>query len=300
MTRKAYIRAVSQISVQRPLSEEWMTNPVSLTGNYMRCQEPDYKPFFTPMQARRMGRLMKRALAVSKDVLGKAEMERPDAIITATGLGCMENTELFLGKMCESGETMLPPTEFMQSTHNTVSSMLAINLCCHGYNCTYSHGDISFESALLDALTRIRLGLSDTVLVGAHDETTAQTYTVLRNAGYFTDDCTASEASVAMLLSSSPEGALCELSEVRLLHRKVGAELPVGPQRLDDELPEGPMTDRNPTLPERAISRGDAERIFGRSMAVSALGVYMAALYGSDAVNDIGSDCAIVKLLRHA
>ena len=74
--------------------------------------------------------------------------------------------------MCREGESGLSPTAFMQSTHNTIGSMVAIALGCHGYNCTYSQDGVSFESALLDAVMQLESGEAGNSLVGAHDEIT--------------------------------------------------------------------------------------------------------------------------------
>lgn len=65
---------------------------------------------------------------------------------------------------------MLGPTLFMQSTHNTIGSSVAIRLRCHGYNTTYTQGARSMEWALRDARDLIRTGKARTVLVGCHDE----------------------------------------------------------------------------------------------------------------------------------
>ena len=210
MTNRIYIRSAAQISVQKPLCEDWMADPVQLSGEYLRSQDPDFKPFLSPMRARRMGLILKRAIAVSLTALRNAGIECPDAIFTGTGLGCMENTENFLSAMCRDGEEMLPPTYFMMSTHNTISSAVAILLRCHGQNCTYSQKDISFESALLDAFLQLQVGGVSNALVGVHDETTPDTYDLLKGAGYFDGDVTAAEASSAFVLSafSTPSAVL--------------------------------------------------------------------------------------------
>ena len=144
--------------------------------------EPDYRQLFSPIEARRMGTLMKRAVWTSSEALKAAGVDVPDAIITATDFGCIRNSEDFLKAMKGLVDAPMKPTHFMQSTHNTISSLLAIRLKCHGYNATYSHrvsGDQastipmgSFESALLDAYMQIALGDIDNALVGCFDETT--------------------------------------------------------------------------------------------------------------------------------
>ena len=142
--------------------------------------EPDYRQLFSPVEARRMGALLKRAVWTSAEALRQAGVEKPEAIITATDFGCISNSEEFLKAMKGLVEAPMKPTHFMQSTHNTISSLLAIRLKCHGYNATYSHRGAlsgpcprnSFEAALLDAYIQIALGDIDNALVGWFDETT--------------------------------------------------------------------------------------------------------------------------------
>ena len=76
----------------------------------------------------------------------------PDAVIAGTGLGCLEDTEKFLGSIYTLQEHLLNPTPFINSTHNTIAGAIALAIKCHGYNATYTHRGFSFESALLDAL----------------------------------------------------------------------------------------------------------------------------------------------------
>ena len=298
MTDRIYIRSAAQISVQKPLREDWMTDPVQCSEPYLRSQDPDFKPFLNPMQARRMGLILKRAIAVSLTALKEAGIECPDAIFTGTGLGCMENTENFLTAMCRDGEEMLPPTYFMMSTHNTISSAVAILLRCRGHNCTYSQKDISFESALLDAFMQFQSRRISNALVGAHDETTPDTYDLLKGAGYFGDGATAAEASSAFVLSGSPvrgtaEGAdgaskkpLCELADVRILH---------SPKNLE--------TIVNEYHASHVIRSADYFRLFGKCFSTSGLGIYGAAMriaHGLDkdilVVNDAGEDVGLVYL----
>ena len=200
MNRRVYIAAASQISIQKPLSEEWMTHPLRYDEPYVRCADPDFRQFFSPMQARRMGLLMKRAVTVSRAVMEASGIGCPDAIVTGTGLGCLENTKLFLDAMLKDGEQSLSPTPFMQSTHNTISSLIAIQMGCKCYNCTYSQGDISFESALLDAFIQLQSGAISNALVGSHDETTPTAAALLQQSGYASPDAPLSEASVATVI----------------------------------------------------------------------------------------------------
>ena len=135
-------------------------------------QLSEIRDYIKPMEARRMGKLMKASLLSSLKALKQAGVECPDAIITGTALGCWENSEALLMQILEEGEVMLSPTNFMQSTHNTISSNIAIRLGCHGYNVTYTQSDRSLEWALRDARLLLQSGRYKTILVGCHDETT--------------------------------------------------------------------------------------------------------------------------------
>ena len=132
----------------------------------------EIRDYVKPLEARRMGKLMKASLLTSLKALRQAGIETPDAIITATSLGCWENSEALLQQLEAEGEVMLKPTYFMQSTHNTIGANIAIRTHCHGYNVTYTQDDRSLEWALRDARLLIASGRCKTVLVGCHDETT--------------------------------------------------------------------------------------------------------------------------------
>lgn len=141
----------------------------AVTHILMDDADPDFKQYMTPGEARRLGRMLKRTLAVSVDAIRESGIERPDAIITGTKWGSIESSELFLRDLLSYGEQMLKPTHFMQSTHNTLGSLIAIQTKNHGYNCTHSQGKDSLRVALLDAQMQIELGYIDTALVGLHD-----------------------------------------------------------------------------------------------------------------------------------
>ncbi len=133
-------------------------------------QLADYKEYISPKEGRRMGKLMKAATLTSLMALREANIECPDAIITATANGMLETSEKFLVDMVDNGEETLSPTLFMQSTHNTIGSAIAIRTHCQGYNITYTQGKDSMKWALRDAERLIRIGKVKTVLVGCHDE----------------------------------------------------------------------------------------------------------------------------------
>lgn len=133
----------------------------------------ELKEFISPMESRRMGKLQKAAHLSSLRAMKAAGTDCPDAIITATSRGMLEISMQFLEDIAANDEELLKPTLFMQSTHNTLSSAIAIRAKCHGYNTTYSQGDDSFRWAMRDAERLIKTGKAATVLVGSYDESTA-------------------------------------------------------------------------------------------------------------------------------
>lgn len=141
------------------------------------------KNYVKPMEARRLGRILKSALLSSLKALEEAGIATPDAIITATSLGCLENSVQLLNQLRDEGEKGLKPTWFMQSTHNTIGSAVAIHTGCHGYNATYTHGDDSLKWAMADAEMLLKSGRVKNVLVGLHDETTPEYRDIMSRLG---------------------------------------------------------------------------------------------------------------------
>ena len=168
--------------------------------------EPDFRSLFSVMEARRMGRLLKRAVWTASEALKQAGIDVPDADIIGTDYGCIENSEAFLKALKGIDDAPMKPTHFMQSTHNTISSLIAIRLGAHGYNATYSHRGRSFESALQDAWMQIALGDIDTALVGWFDEMTPALAESLTRWG-----AEPKEHALAVVLSANPEGAMEEI-----------------------------------------------------------------------------------------
>lgn len=218
MNNRCFVKSMAQVSCQKPLCDEWFDSPCLYAESYVRAIEPDTKGFILPAEARRMSKILKRTVCTSIDALNKSGIDHPDAIITGTGMGCMENSEKFLIDLSRYGESCLKPTLFMQSTHNTISSLISIILKCHGYNNTYSHKGISFESALLDAWMQIRGGMIRSALIGAHDEVTPFMRLVMERT--HPEYSFVSESSMsAMLSSGKDDDSICEIEDVRIFHR---------------------------------------------------------------------------------
>jgi 3-oxoacyl-[acyl-carrier-protein] synthase II len=154
--------------------------------------EPDYAALIDTKAIRRMSRIIRMGVGAALSCLRDAGMTSPDAIVTGTAYGCLADTEVFLNKMIRQAEEMLPPTAFIQSTHNTVGGQIALMLKCHGYNNTFVHRGHSFESALLDAMMLLREGSAgmqendvSNVLVGGVDEITETSHAILSRFGLY-------------------------------------------------------------------------------------------------------------------
>ena len=220
--RRVAVYSAAYVSAQQGEGIEMLCAATPLAESYQRAADPDFKAYIPPLEARRMGKLLKRAIVTSQQALSGAGIEEPDAIVTGTGLGCIENTEYFLDSLCNEGEQLLKPTYFMQSTHNTIGSQVASRLHCHGYNITYAHKEISFDSALHDAFVQIGLGHIENALVGGHDELTPSYYRLLVKSGFLGQEgspaCEASSSFVLAAEGSMQGEPLCRVAGVRLLY----------------------------------------------------------------------------------
>lgn len=166
---------------------------------YLSACEPDYKSIITNATLRRrMSRIIKMGVACGLECIESLPSEDVDAIITATGLGCLADTEKFLNSIIDNKEQLLNPTPFIQSTFNTIGAQIAIIRQIHAYNMTYVHRGVSFESALLDGIMKIWEG-NKNVLVGAIDEITPNSYAIQQRLGLL-KDIQAGEGSQFFLL----------------------------------------------------------------------------------------------------
>ena len=160
---------------------------------------PRLRNYVKPMEMRRMGKIIKSALLSSYEALSEAGIDSPDAIVTATAWGCLDSSLNVLDELVDNGEEMIKPTYFMQSTHNTIGSAVAIKLKDHGYNVTITQQGDSLRWAILQAVMLLKSGRCRTVLVGCHDETPPLAQKLLSQIGKGTPR--PSIHSLTMLLS---------------------------------------------------------------------------------------------------
>ena len=143
----------------------------------------DYKEIIAdPALRRRMSRIVKMGVACGLKCIEGLAPESIDAIITATGFGCLADTEKFIESIVANNERLLNPTPFIQSTFNTIGGQIALLRGIHSYNVTYAHRGLSFESALIDAAMQVNEGKKN-VLLGAIDEITTSSADIQRRLG---------------------------------------------------------------------------------------------------------------------
>lgn len=174
---------------------------------------------------RRMGRIVRLAVATAVGCAGSVDrLAGLDAILTATGWGCLQDSERFLRNMIENDEELPSPTPFIRSTFNTVGGQLALLRSNHGDNVTYANRAHSFEDALLDAFLRLEDGDGGSVLVGSYDELTDSSRKIMERMGLYRRHGPG-EGCVFVLLNAERTGkSMAALSGIRFLQAPLARE----------------------------------------------------------------------------
>ena len=165
------------------LSENPVNSTFSTVTSVDMNEDTEINSCVSPAEARRMTPQTRRIVAAAKRAMEEADILKPDAVVCATQYGCMLQSMRFLQDMIDSGEQQLKPTPFIQSTHNTIASLIAILTGNNGYNATYSQGKHSLDCALKDIQTQLSLGLINNALVLEFDEQVDAWDNVLRLVG---------------------------------------------------------------------------------------------------------------------
>ncbi len=202
MMKPVYITGIGSVSAQKTYDNETFLEEVrAYSDTTITVLDPDYKAYIPRAAARRMAKGIKMSTVSSKTALDDAGLTKVDAIIVGTGLGCIGDSEKFVSAIIDNKEQFLTPTRFIQSSHNTVSGQIAIGLSCKGYNYTYVHSAISFESTLIDAQMQLGAEEADHILVGGVDEVVAHHVNTHRLIGHVKQNPVASDA---LLRSNTP------------------------------------------------------------------------------------------------
>jgi hypothetical protein len=163
-----YIKNSAAISCQNSFRNKGYSNTLVKDISDYSPISPDYKEFVTAGQMRRLSPVLRASIACAMACKDDNEWE---SIIVGTGIGCIKDTVKFLDDVnLSKSDSLIPPTAFIQSTHNTISGQISILTGNHNYNITHSHRFFSFENALLDAKQQILDGAKN-ALVGASEET---------------------------------------------------------------------------------------------------------------------------------
>lgn len=203
--RKTYINGLSCISAQKTLDTFFLEEPIiNETDTFLPLIIPFYKDFISPTVIRRMAKGVKNGIVASELAMKESNTETLDAIITGTGMGCIDDSDKFLRALIDNKEEFLTPTSFIQSTHNTVGAQIALGLQCKAYNFTYVNGSVSFESALLDAKMKIDENVASSILIGGIDEMNDYTASLFKLAGFIKQD----NESPYKLLNSTSKGVV--------------------------------------------------------------------------------------------
>jgi 3-oxoacyl-(acyl-carrier-protein) synthase len=203
--KKMYINGLGCISAQKTFDSVFLEDAeVNINDNVLTLKTPVYKDFISPIAIRRMAKGVKNGIVASALAMKEANITNVDAIITGTGLGCIDDSDKFLKAIIDNKEEFLTPTSFIQSTHNTVGGQIALGLGCKGYNFTYVNGAVSFESALLDAKIQIEDNEISSILIGGVDEMNEYTASLYKKAGFIKKDT----ESPFEILNSTTEGTV--------------------------------------------------------------------------------------------
>ena len=175
--KNCYINGIGAVNIQ-PADFDLFTTEISPLSNQNKAQQPSYKELIAPAMSRRMAKGVKMGIYAANEALKESKLQKIDAIIVGTGLGCIEDSEKFLDAIIENDEQFLTPTSFIQSTHNTVAAQIALHLQCKAYNFTYVNGGNSFESALFDAFLQLKHLQKNEILIGGVDEIAPYTFSM--------------------------------------------------------------------------------------------------------------------------
>lgn len=127
----------------------------------------------SPLKKRKWAHLQKMGLQTAVDATKQAKplITGDDiSVCWGTGLGMTSQTGAFIENVIAKNEAEPMPTAFTNSVHNAVPSLIAVQGGYKGLNCATTAKEISFESALIQAMREIFSGASSGAIVGASDE----------------------------------------------------------------------------------------------------------------------------------
>lgn len=207
-----YISAASGITHQPTFKNSGFSTLIEPIAASSELISPVFKDYIDAGLLRRMSKILRMSVTCAKDCLEQAGIEQPDSIVVGTGFGCLQDTEKFLNNVLTI-EGLLPPTAFIQSTHNTIAGQISLSIGNHGYNMTHTQNTLSFEHAVLDAMLLLEEN-DKYVLVGAADEYIEILDNVSIKLNLETNSQLTSGASFFVLSKEKTEKALAQILDV--------------------------------------------------------------------------------------
>ncbi|KXX71690.1 beta-ketoacyl synthase chain length factor [Flammeovirga sp. SJP92] len=184
---KTYINGVGLISPQETFKTEFsLQAPTATEDGRWEATLPPIKEYLSPKVYRRMSKVIRMGVLSTLIAMDDAgvKSEELSGVIVGTGLGCLVSTEKFLNSMVTSEESMVNPSSFIVSTHNTIAGQIGLVLKNNGYNTTYSQEGTSFENALLDGFLFTKERKNTNWLVGGIDELTPTVQQLYKENNY--------------------------------------------------------------------------------------------------------------------
>lgn len=207
---------------------------VSLLGNGGIFPDAELLKEISPLKKRKWAHLQKMGLQTAKeamqDIVPNVQGDKI-AVCWGTGLGMTSQTASFIENVIDKNEAEPMPTAFTNSVHNAVSSLIAVQSGYKGLNSATTAKEISFESALLQAMREIYSGDALASIVGSADEYShyASDFLASRSAKYSrADSSKVSDFSVAYFIGDEQccdRTPLAEILTVDIARRAYNVEL---------------------------------------------------------------------------
>ena len=222
-----YIIDRYSISPQRTFDNSFFDGKVEeFIGNKYYAIEPNYAGLIPRGLLRRMGKAVRIGIGAGMPLIQKHS--DIDGIILGTATGGLDDCIKFLNQIVEYKEGTLTPTNFVQSTPNSIAGHLALMSKNTGYNNTHMGMGLAFESSILDTMMLFEEGEANKLLIGNVEETSEHNHNIDTFAGHFKEEEMAStsllnvdtkgsvrgEGSAMFIVSSNKANAICELADV--------------------------------------------------------------------------------------
>lgn len=199
------------------VSERAIQPPLPPDSVKVRACAPFDASALTPNQRRRLSRITQMA------ILAARRSHAPDAtkrlaVVLGTGFGCIDEGAVFIENLIAKDEAEPMPTRFPGSVHNAPAGQVAIDLVARGMNSAPTMGEISFESALWQAMNQIAIGEADEALAGGIDELNKYALAIGKRWGFWNEQTIPGEAAVVANLAdaSTNKPPLARVTAVRL------------------------------------------------------------------------------------